>query len=64
MNVVNWKMIAHPINWIIVLLMLVIAGMLGQVLLSWAGIEPSGTSGNRPSNGQSQTIPTRLNNYL
>jgi hypothetical protein len=38
---INWKMIAHPMNWAIVLLMLIIAGAIGHMLLSLAGIEPA-----------------------
>lgn len=30
MQVVNWPLIKNPLNWLIVLLMLVIAGMAGH----------------------------------
>lgn len=36
---INWKMISHPINWVVVLLMLIIAGTAGHLLLSLFGIE-------------------------
>jgi hypothetical protein len=36
---VNWKLVSHPINWLVILLMLVIAGTAGHLLLSLAGIE-------------------------
>jgi hypothetical protein len=35
------KTVANPLNWIIVLLMLILAGVGGHFLLSWFGIEPS-----------------------
>lgn len=38
---VNWKLISHPINWIVVLLMLIIAGTFGHLLLSFFGQEAS-----------------------
>lgn len=41
---INYKMIAHPMNWVVVLLMLIIAGAIGHMLLSLAQIEPA-TSG-------------------
>lgn len=37
----NWPLVKNPINWLIVLLMLLIAGMAGHLLLSWAGLEPA-----------------------
>lgn len=40
----NWPLMKNPINWLIVLLMLVIAGMAGHLLLSWAGLEPAQAS--------------------
>jgi hypothetical protein len=43
---INWKLVSHPINWIVILLMLVIAGTAGHFLLSLAGIEASTSSIN------------------
>lgn len=37
----NWSLLKHPLNWVIILLMLVLAGMGGHLLLSYAGIEPA-----------------------
>lgn len=45
---VNWKLISHPINWLVVLLMLVIAGTAGHLLLSFFGMEAS-TSNINPN---------------
>lgn len=58
MDPINWKMIGHPINWIIVMLMLIIAGAIGHETMSLFGIEPktkrfSSTPSNGLVNGQS-----------
>lgn len=42
--IVNWNLIKHPINWAIILLMLIIAGMAGSLLLSHFGVEPETAS--------------------
>jgi len=36
----------HPLNWLIVLLMLTIAGIAGHILLTHFGAEPQGTDEN------------------
>lgn len=36
-NPINWKLISHPLNWVVVLLMLVIAGTAGVLLLDLIG---------------------------
>lgn len=45
---VNWKLISHPINWVVVLLMLVIAATAGHMLLSLVGVEAT-TSNINPN---------------
>lgn len=45
MAILNWKLISHPLNWLIILLMLVIAGIFGHLLLTVLDQEPSGPSG-------------------
>ena len=37
----NWSLMKHPLNWLVILLMLVLAGIAGHLLLSYAGIEPA-----------------------
>jgi hypothetical protein len=37
----NWKFAQHPSNWVIVFLMLLIAGVGGHLLLNYLGIEPN-----------------------
>lgn len=41
MSIINTKIIAHPMNWIIILLMLAIAGIFGHLLLSALDQEPA-----------------------
>jgi hypothetical protein len=41
MNVVNWKMVSHPINWLTFMLMVVIAGAIGHYALALFGIQPA-----------------------
>lgn len=41
MQLVNVPLLSHPLNWVTVLLMLVLAGMFGHLLLSYAGLEPA-----------------------
>lgn len=45
---VNWKLISHPINWVVVLLMLVIAGTFGVLLLDFIGMKAA-TSNINPN---------------
>jgi hypothetical protein len=44
----NWKLIKNPINWLVVFLMLVIAGIGGHLFLMLLGIESS-TPGDEES---------------
>lgn len=37
----NVGLLKKPINWLIVILMLVIAAMFGHLLLSYFGVEPA-----------------------
>jgi len=41
LTIINTRLISHPMNWIIVLLMLVIAGIFGHLLLSLLDQEPA-----------------------
>jgi hypothetical protein len=41
-GMINAKLISHPMNWVIVLLMLAIAGIFGHLLLSVLDQEPMG----------------------
>jgi hypothetical protein len=39
-NPINYKMIAHPMNWLVVILMLIIAGTLGALVADLIGLKP------------------------
>jgi hypothetical protein len=39
--IVNLALLKNPMNWVIVILMLVIAAMFGHLLLSYFGVEPA-----------------------
>lgn len=41
MRILNLKMMSHPLNWLIILLMLVIAASIGHLTLSLLGVEPT-----------------------
>lgn len=41
MKVINVELMAHPMNWVIILLMLAIAAIAGHSVLSLVGIEPA-----------------------
>lgn len=49
-NPINTSFIKHPLNWVIVLLMLIIAGAFGHLVLSYFGVEPS-RKDDTPTNG-------------
>jgi hypothetical protein len=44
MKIINFDLIKHPMNWIIVILMVFIAGVAFHLVLNWAGISSSGNS--------------------
>lgn len=44
MKVLNFEMAKNPMNWIIVILMLIIAGVGGHLLLSYFKHEPATTA--------------------
>jgi hypothetical protein len=43
--IINTKLISHPMNWIIILAMLIIAGIFGHLLLSVLDQEPASKAG-------------------
>lgn len=44
--IVNWDLLKHPLNWIIVTLMLIIAGAAGHLLLTHFGATCAGPGEN------------------
>jgi hypothetical protein len=41
MQLANWRILSHPINWLTVLLMLIIAGLFGHYLLTMFDQSPA-----------------------
>ncbi len=46
MKVINWKLAAHPVNWAIVFLMLILAGAAGALLMELAGVHYAAATSN------------------
>jgi hypothetical protein len=38
-RLINWPLLKNPVNWIIVILMLVIAGFAIDLLLTWLSVD-------------------------
>lgn len=53
MTIINWRLISHPMNWVIILLMLIIAGIFGHLLLTILEQEPATASTRGVPNGYS-----------
>lgn len=49
MQVVNWKMVSHPINWVVVVLMALIAGAFGHLMLAYLGHTPDTAESRKSS---------------
>jgi len=43
-KIINLALLKQPLNWIIVLLMVILAGTAGHFALSWLGHEPATTA--------------------
>jgi hypothetical protein len=41
MKIINWEMALHPINYLVILLMLIIAGIAGHEILQLVNISPA-----------------------
>lgn len=50
---INWRMVKHPLNWVTITLMVLIAAAIGHSVLSLLGIEPSTSAVNNVPAGQS-----------
>lgn len=46
LSMLNWSILKHPLNWIIILMMLILAGIAGHLVLSTLGIEPATDNSN------------------
>jgi hypothetical protein len=51
MQVLNWSLIKHPLNWLIILMMLFFAGIAGTLFLELLGLTPA----TIPGSGGGQT---------
>jgi hypothetical protein len=56
-RLINWNLVSHPLNWVIILLMLVIAGGVGHYALSLAGIQPSKSGSNTKGKNTYGSLP-------
>lgn len=52
---INWSIIKNPLNWAIVVLMLMLAAVGGHILLSYFGVEPSTDAPSTPTTSQPQS---------
>jgi hypothetical protein len=41
MQIINWSLIKHPMNWVILLLMIVIAGITIHIVLDFYNVNPA-----------------------
>lgn len=41
MQVINWNLAKQPVNWLVIILMLLIAAIAGHLVLAWFGVEPA-----------------------
>lgn len=41
MEVVNWQLIKHPMNWVVLFLMVFIAGIALNLVLKFNGVTPA-----------------------
>lgn len=60
--IINWQLAKHPMNWVIVLLMLVIAGIAGHLALSFFGVSAAedDNSKNVPDQITPASAPVKL----
>lgn len=55
MELINTRLLSHPMNWVTILLMLVIAGIFGHLLLSLLEQEPASKNNIPASLSTNQT---------
>lgn len=58
--IVNVRLLKHPMNYLVVTLMLVLAGIAGHLLLQWIGLEPEVDSGAQTEQNTPATTPVAL----
>lgn len=47
MEVINWRIVSHPLNWITVFLMVFIAGIAIHFILTHMGAVPASSEGQQ-----------------
>ena len=58
--IVNMGLIKHPMNWVIVTLMLVLAGVAGHLVLGYFGVSAAEPSPSQPQQQTPATTPVNL----
>lgn len=53
MKILNWGLMKNPHNWVVITLMLVIAGIAGHLALTYFGVEPA-------SSNDAKTLPDQI----
>lgn len=39
--IINWNLAKHPVNWLTIMFMLLIAGVAGHLVLQYFGVQPT-----------------------
>jgi hypothetical protein len=58
--ILNWRLAKHPMNYVIITLMLVIAGIAGHLVLSWMGLSPAESAGQPMEKSTPASTPVNL----
>jgi hypothetical protein len=58
--IVNTGLLKHPMNWVIVTLMLVLAGVAGHLVLGYFGVSASEPTPSQPTQQTPTTTPVNL----
>jgi len=59
--IINWRLAKHPMNYVIITLMLVIAGIAGHLVLTWIGVMPAEAPMQPQERNTPATTPVKLN---
>ena len=41
MEIINWRLVGHPLNWVTVFLMVFVGGLLAHLVLTYFGQQPA-----------------------
>lgn len=56
--IINWGLVKHPMNWVTIVLMLVIAGIAGHLALSYFGVESASNDAINKNGAPDQINPS------